>query len=50
MAVHVASSIEDPTSAESEVIEILLRYGVSCNFKEENIEPPLPESNPQSPG
>jgi ankyrin repeat protein len=50
MAVHVASSIEDPTSAESEVVEILLRYGVSCNFEEDDIEPPLPESDPQSPG
>jgi hypothetical protein len=49
MAVHVASSIEDPTSAESEVVEILLRYGVSCNFEEDDIEPPPPESDPQSP-
>ncbi|KAF3403360.1 hypothetical protein DPV78_004423 [Talaromyces pinophilus] len=49
MAVHGASSIEDLTSAESEVVEILLMYGVSCNFEEDDIEPPPPESDPQCP-
>jgi ankyrin repeat protein len=50
LAVKCASSSEDPTSAESEMVKILLNSGVSCNYEEDDIQPPPPEPYLRGPG
>lgn len=50
LAVDRASLNDDPASAENEVIEILLKDGVCCNYEEDDIRPPPANPYPQGLG
>lgn len=49
LAVKSALPSNGPDSTQNKVVEILLRNGVSCNFEEEDIQPPPPDPKSQFP-